>query len=226
MRKPISSLAAVSALVLVASAANAAPVKLLPPDSVSAVPLSASDYRVGPDDTLDISVFQIAELTRTVRVDSSGRILLPLLGSMQAAGRTPDELSGDIASALKASYMKDPQVTVAVKEAQSQRVTVDGAVLQPGVYPLTGRTTLLQAVSLAKGPDPKLANIKRVAVFRNVGGTRKGAFYDLAMVRSGKAEDPEIYGNDIIVVDSSGGKAFLQNFQGSFGLLGMLIRPW
>ena len=122
--------------------------------------------------------------------------------------------------------MKDPQVTVAVKEAQSQKVTVDGAVIQPGVYPLTGRTTLLQAVSLAKGPDPKLANIKHVAIFRTIGGTRRSAMYDLSQVRTGKADDPEVFGNDIIVVDTSGSKSFFQNFSGGFGLLGLLVHPY
>ena len=206
-----------------AQPASAAP---LPPPDVAAARAGASDYRIGPDDKLDINVFQIAELSRTITVDSGGKILLPLLGSLQASGRTPGELSADIGAALKKSYMKDPQVTVSVKEAQSERVTVDGAVIQPGVYPLSGRTTLLQAVSLAKGPDPRLANIRRVAIFRTVGGARRSAFYDLGMVRNGKAEDPEIYGNDIVVVDTSGSKSFFQNFQGSFGLLGMLVRPW
>ena len=223
MRLHLSALSAAFVLLTFGQPAFAAP--LPPPDNAPAR-VGASDYRIGPDDKLDINVFQIAELSRTVTVDSGGKVLLPLLGSLQASGRTPGELSNDIATALKKSFMKDPQVTVSVKEAQSERVTVDGAVIQPGVYPLTGRTSLLQAVSLAKGPDPRLANIKRVAIFRTVGGSRRSAFYDLGQVRSGKAEDPEIYGNDIVVVDTSGSKSFFQNFQGSFGLLGMLVRPW
>jgi polysaccharide export outer membrane protein len=212
MRQSLSSLAAATALVLVATYATAAPARLPPPDEVAGASSGVRDYRIGPDDTLDINVFQIAELTRSVHVDSTGKILLPLLGTVQASGRTPDQLSMDIATELKKSYMKDPQVTVAVKEAQSQRVTVDGAVIQPGVYP--------------KGPDPKLANIRHVAIFRTVGGTRRSAMYDLSEVRTGKAEDPEIFGNDIIVVDTSGSKSFFQNFSGGFGLLGMLIRPY
>jgi polysaccharide export outer membrane protein len=226
MRQSLYPLAVATALLLASTCAMAAPSRLPPPDDVAGANAGVRDYRIGPNDTLDINVFQISELTRTVHVDSTGKILLPLLGSVQASGRTPDELSGDIATELKKSYMKDPQVTVAVKEAQSQRVTVDGAVMQPGVYPLTGRTTLLQAVSLAKGPDPRLANIRHVAIFRTVGGTRHSAMYDLSEVRTGKAEDPEIFGNDIIVVDTSGSKSFFQNFSGGFGLLGMLIRPY
>ena len=87
-------------------------------------------------------------------------------------------------------------------------------------------TTLMQAVSLARGADPKLANIHRVAIFRTINGERRSAFYDLTQIRSGHTEDPQVYGSDIIVVDTSGTKNFFQNFQGGFGLLGMLIRPW
>lgn len=226
MRHRLSLLVAAAALAMGSMSALAATSNLPPPDDAAPGRVGTRDYRIGPDDTLDINVFQITELTRTVHVDSGGRILLPLLGSMQASGRTPDELSVDIAEELKKSYMKDPQVTVAVKEAHSQRVTVDGAVVQPGVYPLSGRTTLLQAVSLAKGPDPKLANIRHVAIFRTVGGARQSAFYDLSQVRTGKVEDPEVYGNDIIVVDTSGSKSFFQNFSGGFGLLGLFVRPY
>jgi polysaccharide export outer membrane protein len=155
-----------------------------------------------------------------------GKLLLPLVGQIQAAGRTPAELSTDIAAALKKHYMKDPQVVVQVKDAQSQKVTVDGAVGQPGVYPLTGPTTLMQAVSLAKGADPKLANPRRVAIFRTINGQRRSAFYDLTEIRSGRQPDPPVYGSDIVVVDTSGAKNFVQNFQGTFGFLGMMLRPW
>lgn len=155
-----------------------------------------------------------------------GKLLLPLVGEIQAAGRTPAELSNDIAAALKKHYMKDPQVVVQVKDAQSQKVTVDGAVSQPGVYPLTGPTTLMQAVSLAKGADPKLANTHKVAIFRTINGERRSAFYDLTEIHSGKASDPQVYGGDIVVVDTSGAKSFVQTFQGTFGFLGMMIRPW
>jgi polysaccharide export outer membrane protein len=124
--------------------------------------------------------------------------------------------------------MKDPIVVVAVKDAQGEKVTVDGAVTKPGVYPLAGRTTLLQAVALASGPDPKLANPKRVAIFRTIHGQRRSAFYDLTQIRTGRAEDPVIYGNDIIVVDESGAKSFMQNMGGGsiLGVLGMVLRPW
>jgi polysaccharide biosynthesis/export protein len=227
MSRRLPSLAAAAFIALVGAPTLAtAGSNLPPPDSAGVLRPESAEYRIGAQDQLEINVFGIEELKRTVQVDSGGKILLPLVGSVQAGGRTPDELSSDLVTALKKKYMKDPQVIVTVKEAQSQRVTVDGAVMQPGVYPLTGPTTLLQAVSLARGPDPKLANVKKVAIFRQIGGKRQSAFYDLTQIRAGKAEDPVVYGSDIVVVDTSGAKSFFSNFQGGFGLLGMLLRPF
>ena len=225
MRRALSTLSAAALLALSAAPTLARTVDLPPPDVVTHQQ-AAGDYRIGPQDILDINVSQVEELSKPVTVDTSGKILLPLVGQMQASGRTPAELSGDIAAALKKHYMKDPQVVVSVKESQGQKVTIDGAVTQPGVYALAGPTTLMQAVSLAKGADMHFANLHRVAIFRTINGERRSAFYDLAQIRSGHAEDPPVYGSDIVVVDTSGTKNFFQNFQGGFGLLGMLIRPW
>ena len=226
MRRRLPSLAAAAFIACAGASAPALAANLPPPDAGALLRPDAADYRIGAQDELEINVFGIEELKRTVAVDSGGKILLPLIGAVQAGGRTPAELSNDIAGLLKKSYMKDPQVIVTVKEAQSQKVTVDGAVQQPGQYPLAGPTTLMQAISLARGPDPKLANVKRVAIFRTIRGKRQSAVYNLAAIRSGKAEDPLVYGNDIVVVDTSGAKNFMQNFQGGFGLLGMLLAPW
>jgi len=227
MRRHLSSLAAAAILATAASQAHAAtPVNYLPPpDSAALLSPDAADYRIGAQDVLDVNVFGIDELKREVTVDSGGKVALPLVGQIQAGGRTPGEFSHDLETALKAKYMKNPQVIVTVKNAQSQRVTIDGAVNKPGVYPLTGPTTLLQAISLGGGPDQKLANVRKVGVFRQAGGTRHAAFFDLNQIRTGRAEDPQIYGNDIIVVDTSSGNRFIQNFQGVFPLL-TLLRPW
>lgn len=219
-------LAAAALIAFAAPSAMAASSNLPPPDAATRVKAGAADYRIGPGDVLNVNVDQAAELSKTFEVDNSGHLLLPLVGQLPAAGRTPAELSDDIAAALKKKYMKDPQVLVSLKEAQGERVTVDGAVNKPGVYSLTGPTTLLQAVSLGGGPDQHFANVHRVAIFRTVDGQRRPVFYDLAKVRSGKAEDPPVYGNDIVVVDTSGAKSFMQNFQGALGPLGVLLRPW
>ena len=227
MHKRLPPLTAAAIIALCGAPALAA--DLPPPDAMTQA-RAAGDYRIGPQDMLDIDVSQLPEMSKSFEVDTGGNLLLPLVGQVQAAGRTPAELSTDIANALKKKYMKDPQVVVSVKEAQGQKITVDGAVGQPGVYPLNGPTTLMQAVSLAKGADPHFANVHKVAIFRQVNGTRHSAFYDLQQIRTGRAEDPAVYGSDIVVVDTSGSKSFFNNYSGAFGsgigLLGMLIRPW
>ena len=229
MRRRLPSLTAAALLTLSGAPALAAATDLPPPDA-NHQSNAGADYRIEPLDMLDVNVSQVAELSKPVQVDTGGKILMPLIGQVQAAGRTPSELSDDIAAELKKKYMKDPQVVVAVKDAQGQKITVDGAVLQPGMYALAGPTTLMQAVSMAKGADPHFANVHKVAIFRTINGERRSAFYDLAQIRTGQAQDPPVYGSDIVVVDTSGTKSFFNNFSGAFGsglgLLGMLVRPW
>ena len=229
MRRRLPSLTAAALLALSGAPTLAATVDLPPPDGASRVE-AGGEYRIEPLDKLDVNVDQAKELSNTVQVDSGGKILMPLIGQIQAAGRTPAQLSDDIAAALKKKYMKDPQVVVSLKEAQGEKITVDGAVGQPGMYDLAGPTTLMQAVSMAKGADPHFANVHRVAIFRNVDGQRRSQIYDLAAIRMGKAPDPVVYGRDIVVVDTSGAKSFFANYSGGLGsglgFLGMLIRPW
>jgi len=182
------------------------------------------DYAIGPQDTLEVTVFQVADLSKTVRVESNGAILLPLIGQMTASGRNPKQLSDDIALELSKTYMKDPLVTVTVKESASLRVTVDGAVVQPGIYPISGKTTLMQAITLARGPT-ELANLKEVAIFRNDGNQRMSALFDLSSIRDGKMADPAIMANDVIVVETSRGRTFLKNLSNVIPLL-QLFRPY
>ena len=224
MHQRLVSLALAAFLVtgVAAPAAAGTAAVLPPPDGAVSIRPGDSDYRIGPQDVLDINVFQVSDLTKTVQVDTGGRILLPLVGQITAAGRTPGELSNDLVAALSKTYMRDPQVVVSVKEASSQKVTVDGAVSQPGIYALQGPTTLMQAVALAHGIDQRLANPKKVAVIRTVNSKRVTGFYNLSAIREGKADDPQIYGQDVIIIDTSGGKAFLSNFSGAMPILGLL----
>lgn len=163
----------------------------------------ASEYRIGAQDLLEISVFQVEDLNRTVRVNSAGQISLPLVGAVQAGGRTAQEIEGDIAEKLGKNFLQNPQVGVFVKEFTSQRVTLEGAVTTPGIYPLRGRTTLLQAVAIAGGVTD-LADLQGVVVFRTIKGQKMAALFDLQQIRGGDAVDPDIYGDDIVVVDQSG----------------------
>jgi polysaccharide export outer membrane protein len=194
---------------VVASTGDAMP----PPDSTSTggVYTGVSDYRIGPQDLIEISVFQIPDLSRTVRVNSSGQISLPLIGVLQAGGQTVQELEKTIATRLEAKYLQNPQVTAFVKEYTSQRITVEGAVTKPGIYPIQGRTSLLQAIAMAEGVN-SLANLQGIVIFRQVSGKKMGARFDLKAIRNGDAEDPVLYGDDVIVVDQSGSKTALRRF--------------
>jgi polysaccharide export outer membrane protein len=188
-------------------------VPLPPPDTTAASGAyqGATDYRVGPQDLLEITVFGIADLNRTVRVNSNGQISLPLIGGVQAGGHTIPEVEQTIADLLKKNYLQNPQVSVFIKEYTSQRITMEGALKSPGIFPITGKTTLLQAVALAGGLDP-LADLKGVVIFRRIEGKKMAAVFDMRQLRSGRMEDPQVYGDDVIVVEQSGSKTVLRRF--------------
>jgi polysaccharide export outer membrane protein len=183
----------------------------LPPPDVADSSQGVGAYRIGPMDKLDISVFQVKDLTGTVDVDPAGKITLPLVGNVQVVGLTTTEVSKEIADHLRQGYVTDPVVTVTVKEAISQKVTVAGAVQKPGVYPISGYTTLTTAVALAQGTDPTRANEHKVRLIRTVNGKRIQASYNLVEIQRGKLPDPEVYGNDTIVVDNSTSRGILRD---------------
>jgi len=178
----------------------------LPPPSAGGPVAPVREYRIGVLDKITIQVFQNKDLgLEGVRVPVTGKILLPMVGEIDVAGRTTTELAEDISIRLSRCCLQTPQVMVQVDEAVSQQVTMTGAVTEQGVFALRGPTTLLQAISMAKGPTPTASS--RVAVFRTVNGQRMGALFDIDAIRSGHAKDPEIFGGDMIVVDTSGAKS-------------------
>jgi polysaccharide export outer membrane protein len=182
-------------------------------------------YRIGPGDELNVRVFQVEDLSfDKINVDASGDLQMPLIGAVRAAGRTPVELSADIASRLSSQYLRNPQVTVTVNEAASQKITVDGAVTKPGVYTMRGTTSLLQAVAMAEGPS-RVADLTKVAVFRNIDGQRSVALFDLQAIRQGRMDDPRVLGDDVIVVDTSQTSAVLREIVGALPALA-IFRPY
>jgi polysaccharide export outer membrane protein len=168
-------------------------------------------YRVGPQDVLEITVFKAPDLSKTVQVAESGTINLPLIGDVVAAGRTASDIERDLQTRLGAQYLKSPQVTVFVKEYNSQRITVEGAVRKPGVYPIRGHDTLLRAIAMAEGLDKDTASAN-VVVFRATGEGRAAIRYDLSAIRSGGAADPLMQAGDVVVVDDSMAKTVFQTF--------------
>ena len=170
---------------------------------VDAVGAASGEYRIGVGDKINVRVFQVPDLSfDNLVIDTSGNVQLPLIGAVRGSGRTPGEMSSYIAARLSAQYLRDPQVTVTVTEAASQKITIDGAVTKPGVYEMRGSTSLLQAVAMAEGPS-RVADLTKVAVFRTIDGRRSVALFDLAAIRQGRAEDPPVLGDDVIVVDTS-----------------------
>jgi polysaccharide export outer membrane protein len=169
---------------------------------------AVADYRIGPLDTLDVTVYQEPDLSaKALQVDAAGQIALPLVGTIDAKGLTPAELATQLEKVLGAKYLKDPQVTVSVAASVSQKVAIQGEVTEPGVYPMTGPTTLLDAISLAKG-ETDVATLRQVVVFRTINGQRMGAVFDVASIRRGEAADPVLQGNDLVVVGYSSAKRF------------------
>lgn len=167
-------------------------------------------YRIGPLDVLTISVFRVPELSTTVQVADTGTINLPLIGEVPASGRTAQEIEQDVTAQLGEKYLQNPQVTVFIKEYNARRVTVDGSVKKPGVYPLRGRTSLLQAITMADGLDNNRAS-GDVVVFRQIDGKRTAARFNLDEIRAGTASDPVIEPGDVVIVDDSAAKIVLHN---------------
>jgi polysaccharide export outer membrane protein len=188
----------------------------LPPD-----PGSTSTYRIGPNDLLDIKVFQVPELSAEERVNEGGFIVMPLIGAVKVGGLTPMEAETKIAQLLGKSYLQNPQVNIFVKEYANQNITVTGAVNKPGVFPLTGRTTLMQAVALAQGLN-RLANDEKVIIFRSQNGKKTKAYIvDLSKVEDGTLHDPVLVADDRVVVPESGTAVVIDTITGSLrGLVG------
>ncbi|MEW6456128.1 MAG: polysaccharide biosynthesis/export family protein [Acidobacteriota bacterium] len=116
------------------------------------------EYTIGPKDLLEIKVFELPELNQIVRVSEDGSITIPLLGRVMVGGLTKDSMEKKLADLLEEKYLKNAQVSVFIKEYQSKRVAVIGAVEKPGMYELIGRQTLLQIISQAGGFTEKAAN--------------------------------------------------------------------
>ncbi len=109
------------------------------------------DYKIGPEDLIEISVFEEEKLNKTVRVSSQGNISLPLLGILRVKGLTAEELEKEVRDLLAEKYFQDPHVSVFIKEYRNQRVSVIGAVEKPGAYDVTGQKTILEVLGLAGG---------------------------------------------------------------------------
>lgn len=192
----------------------------VPPDPIIQV---NRDHRVGPSDLIGITVYRAEEVSGDFRVDELGNIMMPLIGQVPVRGMTLAEVSTEIGRRLGERHYVNPDVSVALKETPNRTITVDGAVSQPGVYPVLGRTTLMQAVAMARGASSS-ANLRRVYVFRQVEGQRMAAGFDLQAIRSMQMEDPVLYPSDIVIVDGSDTRAIWRDVLSTIPILA-LFRP-
>lgn len=177
---------------------------------------------MAPFDVLEIRVFGVPDLDGTYQVDPDGLIKVPLVGGVNAGGFTIFELAETLEARLGEKFLQDPQVSVRVEESFGRQITVEGAVEKPGIYPVKGDITLLQALAVSGGPNDA-ANERRVGVFRTIEGTRKAAVFDLQAIREGRAEDPPVFGNDIIVVDGSAARSAYQEFLRAIPFFGLFV---
>jgi len=186
----------------------------LPPD-----PGAERTYRIGPHDLLKIEVFQVPELSSEERVNEDGSVVMSLIGPVKVGGLTPDEAEQLIATKLGQDNLQNPQVDIFVAEYASQKVAVTGNVNKPGVFPVAGRTTLLEAIALAGGFD-EVANKDQVVVFRRqpTGGVN-AYVVDVEAIEEGKLADPIVVADDRIVVPKSGTAVLARG-------IGRVIQGW
>jgi polysaccharide export outer membrane protein len=170
------------------------------PAATPVLPASDPDYKIGSLDVLRVDVWKETEISRVVPVRPDGKISLPLLNDLQAAGLTTVQLSKMIADGLK-EYITNPQVTVTVNEINSRRVYITGEVTHPGALSLLPHMTVLQALS-STGGFTLFAKIKDIYVLRTENGKKVQHPFNYKDVVKGKAQDQdiELQPGDVIVV--------------------------
>ena len=169
------------------------------------------DYRISSNDLMEFNVFGVPDMKRDVRVNASGQVSLPLIGQVPVAGLTAQAAEKLIATKYEEKYLRDPQVSLFIKEFTTQRIAIEGAVTRPGIYPVTGQLTLLRALALSGGFAP-YADINQIVVYRGgTSGAREQFTYDLDKVRAGQEMDPDIRSDDVIVVQRNARRAALRD---------------
>ena len=172
-------------------------------DKSPAAPVAATndpDYRIGPEDVLNVNVWKEAEMSSTVPVRPDGKISLPLLNDVQAAGLTPSQLAEQVTEKLK-KYLEQPRVTVVVTQVNSRRYFVLGEVARAGAYPLLPHMTVLQGLSSAGGFS-QFANAKNIYVLRVENGKQNKLPFNYRDVVKGRNSEQNIFlkpGDTIVV---------------------------
>jgi polysaccharide export outer membrane protein len=182
-----------------------------------------ADEFIAENDLIEVDVFQVDDLDRTVRVDSRGRISLALIGALDARGKTLPALESEIEAKYAANYLQTPEISLFMKESAGQRVTVDGSVVKPGIYPVSSTTTLLQLIAQAGG-FREIADERKLYVFRQIGPRKLVANYSVADIRAGRTADPKIFGGDVVVSFESTAKVAARNLREALGIASSAVR--
>lgn len=182
-----------------------------------------NEQPLSPNDVLEVNVFQVDNLNRTVQVDASGQVSLPLIGTMTAAGKTVRQLEKEVEAAYGAKYLQSPDVTIFIKESIGQRITVDGEVNKAGIYPVASNSSLIDAVALAGGFNT-IGDAGKVFVYRSIGQDTLVANYNVEAIRAGKMRNPRIYGGDKVVVFASKSKIAMNNLKDALGVASSAAR--
>lgn len=180
-----------------------------PTNALASATADGPDYRIAARDIIDVTVFQVPDLTKQVQVSDDGHVTLPLIGKIALLNKTTQEAETIIADKLRKTYMRSPQVSVFVRQ-YGQRVTVSGEVKNPRVMPLDGKVTLTQAVAGAGGVSD-LGDSKRVHIARTINRRIRDDVYNLDDIQAGKGVDPMLQGGDLVVVEQSGIKVAFKN---------------
>ena len=170
--------------------------------SVPTTAVSTARTTIARADRINVTVFREPDLSVTdVLVDDSGTVALPLIGSVNAGGRSIEAVASDIENKLR-PYLRNPQVAVVVKQSATKHITVAGSVMEPGRFEVEGPITLLQAIALARGPS-QVASLDQALIFRTQGQQKTAARFDLRQIERGKAEDPAVMPGDTVAIGSS-----------------------
>ncbi len=167
-------------------------------------------YKIGPRDVIEVTVFKVPDLSKVVQVSETGTINYPLVGEVDAGGKTSREVEQQLTKLLAAKYLQSPQISVFIKEYNSQRVTVEGAVKKPGVYPIVGGMSLLQAIATSGGFENNAE--ETILLVRQVNGKSSAGKFDVSQIRQGKSEDIQLAAGDVVIAPTSDIKQGMEMF--------------
>jgi len=173
-------------------------------------------------DTAEVTIYNVEDLSGNYIVDRTGNISMPLIGPVQAEGRSVFELQEALTRRYGADYLQNPNINVKLDAKKLGKVIVDGAVNKPGVFEVDRVIRLSEAIALAEGIGEDTTG-KSVYIVRNVGGTAKVKEVNLRNIRNLSAPDPEISPDDVIFVNDSAGRVIFREFLRTVPLLNTAI---